>query len=94
MGGSSAVTDVVSGETPLPKAVSDAVKQVRATVAETVPGTIADVEDFTAGNARLVKSVVAAPRTVAKGVVTAQGEVRAVVAKATPEHPRRRRVGW
>ena len=79
----SAVTDVVSGETPLPKAVSDAVKQVRATVAETVPGTIADVEDFTAGNARLVKSVVAAPRTVAKGVVTAQGEVRAVVAKAT-----------
>ena len=44
---------------------------------------MADVKDFTAGNARLVNSVVGAPRIVAKGIVNAQGELQGAVTKPT-----------
>jgi hypothetical protein len=66
-------------------AVTTAAQDVSATIQEKVPGTVAAVREFNTAHIPVVKSLRAAPRTIAAGVVAAQGEVRDAAVKAATD---------
>ncbi len=80
-----AVENVVSGEQSVPEAVENAAEEVGETARAARTETLAKVTAATERHAKEATEVAKAPRTVANGLVRAQGEVREAAVKATTD---------
>ena len=91
--GAKAVENVVSGEQSVPEAVENAAEEVGETARAARTETLAKVTAATERHAKEATEIAKAPRTVAKGLVRAQGEVREAVVKATTDVANAARTG-